>query len=180
MIADRPDEQPTSAARPEEPEQAAACEALRPTPGIPSVVVGIDGSGSSWDAYWWAYGEARRLSGRLLAVYVSPVASASLAAASTASGVAVLDHHSVERTIAEQADHLRDEIRRCCDAERGVRVTFVHARGAPGGELLRISDMVNADVLVVGRSEKARHQFAGSLGRHLVSKRGAPVVVVVP
>jgi K+-sensing histidine kinase KdpD len=180
MIADRPEERPASAPERPSPGEGLEVAALGPTPGTPSVVVGIDGSASSWDAYWWAYGEARRLSGRLLAVYVSPVASASLAAASTASGVAVLDHHSVERTIVEQAEHLREEIRRCCAQEHGVRVTFVHARGTAGGELLRISEMVNADVLVVGRSEKARHQFAGSLGRHLISKRGAPVVVVVP
>jgi len=33
---------------------------------------------------------------------------------------------------------------------------------------------------VVGRSAKARHHVAGSLGRCLVVKRRAPVVVVVP
>ena len=59
-------------------------------------------------------------------------------------------------------------------------ITFVHAYGDPARELLRIAAEAGADLIVVGRSEKARHQLAGSLGRHLVVKRGAPVVVVVP
>jgi len=33
---------------------------------------------------------------------------------------------------------------------------------------------------VVGRSAKMRHHVAGSLGRRLVGRKDAPVVVVVP
>jgi hypothetical protein len=38
----------------------------------PTIVTGFDGSGPSWDALWWACGEARRLGGRAIAVFVSP------------------------------------------------------------------------------------------------------------
>jgi len=37
-----------------------------------------------------------------------------------------------------------------------------------------------ADLVVVGRSAKMRHHRAGSLGRRLVGRKDAPVVVVVP
>jgi len=37
-----------------------------------------------------------------------------------------------------------------------------------------------ADLVVVGRSAKMRHHLAGSLGRRLVGRKDAPVVVVVP
>jgi hypothetical protein len=33
---------------------------------------------------------------------------------------------------------------------------------------------------VVGRSTKAWHRLAGSLGRYLITKRSAPIIVVVP
>ncbi len=36
------------------------------------LVVGVDGSGASWDAFAWAAGEARRCSGRIVAVFVTP------------------------------------------------------------------------------------------------------------
>src|SRR6478609_10887129 len=38
----------------------------------PVIVVGLDGSPTSWDAFSWAAGEAVRANGRLLAVYVTP------------------------------------------------------------------------------------------------------------
>ena len=38
----------------------------------PVIVVALDGSSTSWDAFSWAAGEAVRANGRLLAVYVTP------------------------------------------------------------------------------------------------------------
>jgi hypothetical protein len=69
------------------------------------IVVGLDGSPTSWDAFAWAAGEAIRAYGGLV-VYVN--------------------------------------------------------------------------LVVVGRSAKMRHHLAGSLGRRLVGRKDAPVVVVVP
>jgi len=61
-----------------------------------------------------------------------------------------------------------------------VDLTFIHATGDAASELLRLATALRADQIVVGRSMKARHHLAGSLGRRLAGKREAPVVVVVP
>ena len=39
--------------------------------GRPTLVVGVDGSAPSWDAFAWAAGEARRGNGRIAAVFVT-------------------------------------------------------------------------------------------------------------
>ena len=62
----------------------------------------------------------------------------------------------------------------------GLDVAFVHARGDPARELLRVAAEVSADLIVVGKSVKARHRIAGSLGRCLIGKHRSPIVVVVP
>ena len=143
-----------------------------------AVVVGLDGSETSWDAFSWACGEARRLGGRLVAVFVSrPVVSLTLAA-SAAAGV-VCDPAAMDPGGAAQAEQLRLEAERLGRSQR-MALAFVHARGDPATELLRVAGGVHADLIVVGRSTKARHRVAGSLGRHLVNEPGAPVVVVVP
>ena len=45
------------------------------------VVVGIDGSDTSWDAFCWACGETRRLGGWTVAVFVGPTPGAASATA---------------------------------------------------------------------------------------------------
>ena len=143
------------------------------------VVAGLDGSKTSWDAFWWACGEAQRLDGRLVAVFVSSCADACMAVmASTAAGVAASDYAAVERAAAAEARSLRAEVQG--HGSDGLDVAFVHARGDPATELLRVAGEVGADMIVVGRSIKARHQIAGSLGRCLIGKRRSPIVVVVP
>jgi nucleotide-binding universal stress UspA family protein len=80
---------------------------------------------------------------------------------------------------AERADTLRRELERYA-ADHDVDLIFVHAHGDAASELLRLATALHADQIVVGRSMKARHNLAGSLGRRLAGKREAPVVVVVP
>ena len=66
-------------------------------PAAAAVIVGLDGSGTSWDAFWWACGEARRLGGRLQAVFVSSSVDACMAAmAAAAVGVAISDYAAVD------------------------------------------------------------------------------------
>jgi nucleotide-binding universal stress UspA family protein len=43
-----------------------------PVTTAPVIVVGLDGSSTSWDAFSWAAGEATRSKGNLVAVYVTP------------------------------------------------------------------------------------------------------------
>jgi nucleotide-binding universal stress UspA family protein len=146
------------------------------TVGVPTtvaIVIGLDGSSSSWDAFWWACGETRRLGTSALAVYVSPIPGVA-GHADAAVGYALM-----EQTAIEIAEELRLQAERY-GADHLVDVTFMHTRGDPAQELLRIAAVYGADQIVVGRSTKARHHFAGSLGRRLVGTHKAPVVVVVP
>jgi nucleotide-binding universal stress UspA family protein len=144
------------------------------------VLVGMDGSETSWDALSWACGEARRLRGRAVAVFVSSSADNGITVpASAFIGGAPFDCGWNDSTAAERADTLRRELERYA-ADQDVDLTFVHTHGNAASELLRLATAQHADQIVVGRSMKARHRLAGSLGRRLAGKRGAPVVVVVP
>jgi nucleotide-binding universal stress UspA family protein len=143
------------------------------------VVVGIDGSETSWDAFCWACGETRRLGGRTVAVFVdrsSGAAAANATASFAGSAVALV---AIQQSITDQAAQLAHQVRAYGD-DHGVEVTFVRTHGDIAKELLRIAQADHADLIVVGRSTKARHHLAGSLGRRLVGRRGGPIVVVVP
>jgi nucleotide-binding universal stress UspA family protein len=147
----------------------------------PVVVVGIDGSDTSWDAFWWACGEVRRLGGRLVAVFVSAIAMfdpLAVAAGVSFAAVAVEQVPSDQRA-TRQAEQLRGRVERCA-ADANLAATFVHAHGDATNELLQVAQAQHADLIVVGKSTKARHNVAGSLGRRLIGKRDVPVVVVVP
>lgn len=142
------------------------------------VVVGIDGSDTSWDAFWWACGETKRLSGRTVAVFVGPTSTAvSVAATATLTGASA--YGEIQQTMNDQAQELCRQVRGYA-REHDVELTFVHTHGDTAKELIRIADDDHADLIVVGRSAKARHHLAGSLGRRLVGRRDAPIVVVVP
>jgi nucleotide-binding universal stress UspA family protein len=142
------------------------------------VVVGIDGSDTSWDAFCWACGETRRLGGRAVAVFVGPDSGAASATAAASSG-AVVAYTAIQQSMTDQAEQLSDQVS-AYGHDHGVDVAFVHTQGDTARELLRIANAGHADLLVVGRSTKARHHLAGSLGRRLVGRRSAPVIVVVP
>ncbi|MGH2719157.1 MAG: universal stress protein, partial [Actinomycetota bacterium] len=109
-------------------------------------------------------------------VYVTPTGEMGLAA--TAAGAAVMSE-VLDEAAAEQAEHLREQLFRTA-LDGGCDMEFVHARGEPATELVKVAETVQADQIVVGRSTKALHHVAGSIGKRLIAKRGAPVVVVVP
>jgi nucleotide-binding universal stress UspA family protein len=142
------------------------------------VVVGIDGSDTSWDAFCWACGESRRLGGRTVAVFVGPTSGVASSTAASFGG-AVVAYGAIQQTMIDQAEELSEQIR-AYGRDHGVDVAFVYTQGDTAKELLRIANADHADLLVVGRSTKARHHLAGSLGRRLVGRRDAPIVVVVP
>jgi nucleotide-binding universal stress UspA family protein len=143
------------------------------------VLVGFDGSRTSWDALHWACGETRRLAGRTVAVFVGPTSGATSATAAASFAGAVVAYGAIEQTVTDQAGELGDQVHRYA-RDLGVDLTFIHARGDTATELLRIAGSSHADLVVVGQSTKARHHLAGSLGRRLVGRRNAPVIVVVP
>jgi nucleotide-binding universal stress UspA family protein len=143
------------------------------------VIVGIDGSDTSWDALYWACGETSRLGGRTVAVFVSPTSAATSATAVASFAGPVIAYGTIQQTMIDRAEELGDQIRWYA-LDHGVDLTFVHTQGDAATELLRIAGCDHADLIVVGRSTKARHHVAGSLGKRLVGRRNAPVVVVVP
>ena len=62
----------------------------------------------------------------------------------------------------------------------GVPLAFITEIGDGARALTSVARAMHADLVVVGRSAKMRHHVAGSLGRRLVGRKDAPVVVVVP
>ena len=142
------------------------------------VLVGIDGSETSWGALSWACGEARRLRGRAVAVFVSSSAGGGFPAAAFI-GQAPFDCGWHDSAATERADALRRELE-CYAADHDVHLSFVHIDGDVASELLRLATELHADQIVVGQSMKARHRLAASIGCRLVGTREAPAVVVVP
>jgi nucleotide-binding universal stress UspA family protein len=150
------------------------------TPGFPGraadpaaqvIVVGLDGSPGSWDAFCWAAGQATRARGRLIAVYVTP----GLPPVLPVDGYfdyAVETAQEVGAELKAEAEHRA--------AEAGVPVTFVRELGDTVRALISVARSAHADLVVVGRSAKMLHHLVGSAGRRLASRQDAPVVVVVP
>jgi nucleotide-binding universal stress UspA family protein len=144
------------------------------------VVVGVDDSESSWDAFWWSCGETQRLGGRVVAVFVSPATGSGMGAAASALAASpTIEYYWCDQAASEAAEQLRKKL---SDAAltAAVDLAFVHTKGDAATELLRIAAAQQADLIVVGRSSKVLHHLAGSLGRRLIGKRNAPVIVVVP
>jgi nucleotide-binding universal stress UspA family protein len=137
------------------------------------IVVGLDGTPTSWDAFGWSAREAIRTHGRLIAVYVAPTVEPG------AEFGAPINYAAAEEARDEMVGQLKDEAQRR-SGELGVELEFVREQGDPAIALTRLSRSVDADLIVVGKSSKLRHHLAGSLGRRLVSRHDAPAVVVVP
>jgi nucleotide-binding universal stress UspA family protein len=135
------------------------------------IVVGLDGSPGSWDAFCWAAGQAMRARGSLIAVYVT----------SGLPPVLPVDGYFdyAEGTAQEVGAELKAEAERRA-AEAGVPVTFVREVGDTVRALISVARSAHADLVVVGRSAKMLHHLVGSAGRRLASRQDAPVVVVVP
>ncbi|MEU1791000.1 universal stress protein [Streptomyces sparsogenes] len=142
----------------------------RGTDGPKVIVVGVDGSESSWRAAAYAAGLARRQGSLLAVVYVQPVLA----------GGAVLGA-SVAQTTEEVAEELMQEIREAAERRRGifeVRWEFHTFRGDPYTGLVQAADELKADAVVVGASEQAGHRFIGSVAVRLVKAGRWPVTVV--
>src|ERR1700742_5206500 len=74
----------------------------------PVVLSGLDGSEPSWHAFAWGCGEARRMDGRLIAVFVSPILGLGAGAgAGLMLGIDSYDHGAAETAVRQQAEWLR-------------------------------------------------------------------------
>ena len=143
----------------------------RGTDGPKVIVVGVDGSDSSWRAAAYAAGLARRQGSLLAMVYVQPMAMVPTAGL----GAAMAETTSqIAEDIVTQA---RDAATRMGDAYR-LRWEFHTFPGDPFAGLVQAADEMRADAVVVGASEQAGHRFVGSLAVRLVKTARWPVTVV--
>src|SRR5580693_735785 len=88
--------------------------------GRPTLVVGVDGSAPSWDAFAWAAGEARRGNGRIVVVFVTSLIEPEEALGSTAP----LGYAAASEARDQMAKELAGEVARRADS-LGVEVSFV-------------------------------------------------------
>lgn len=142
----------------------------RGTDGPKVIVVGVDGSSSSYRAAAYAGGLARRQKALLAVVYVQPVM-----AAGASLGIPVAG------TTAEIAEELAEEIRVAIERVKDVwdlRWEFHTFHGDPYSGLVTAADELTADAVVVGASESAGHRFVGSVAVRLVKAGRWPVTVV--
>jgi nucleotide-binding universal stress UspA family protein len=142
------------------------------TDGPSVILVGVDESVTATRAAWYTAGLARRQGARVVAVYVSPIASLAL---SSSAGPAVMAaenqaHDEIAKELAGRADAVSREL--------GIALTFVTAHGDPYREIIRVADENRADAIVVGASLKAGHRLMGSLAVRLVRAGKWPVTVV--
>ena len=142
------------------------------TDGPSVILVGVDNSTTSSRAGWYAAGLARRQGARIVAVFVSPLASMGEAGPSGAS-VAVAREEAFRASVEEMEQRAQT-----IAAELGISITFMAARGDPFTEIRRIADEIRADAIVVGASAHAGHRFVGSLAVRLVRAGKWPVTVV--
>jgi nucleotide-binding universal stress UspA family protein len=139
------------------------------------LVVGVDGSPPSWDAFAWAAGAARRGNGRLVAVFVTPMVEPEVAL----SVGGPFNCHGASEARDQMAEQLAQEVAWRAE-ELGVEVTFVRQKGGVAQVLTDVARSQRADLIAVGRSAKVLHRLAGSTSRRLVLSRDLPVIVVVP
>jgi nucleotide-binding universal stress UspA family protein len=142
------------------------------TDGPSVILVGVDDSTTSSRAGWYAAGLARRQRARIVAVFVSPVAS--FGAAGPGGAALTVAKEEAFRASAEDMERRADTMA----SELGISITFRAARGDPYTEICRIADEVRADAIVVGASAHAGHRFVGSLAVRLVRAGKWPVTVV--
>jgi nucleotide-binding universal stress UspA family protein len=142
------------------------------TDGPSVILVGVDDSTTSIRAGWYAAGLARRQRARIVAVFVSPLAS--LGSAGPSGAAITVARDEAFRATAADMERRAMEI----GTELGISITFVAARGEPFAEIRRIAAEVRADAIVVGASAHAGHRFVGSLAVRLVRAGKWPVTVV--
>lgn len=133
------------------------------------VLLGIDGSASSFRALAYAVGAAERMKAGLLAAYVQPMLPSHMR-----------DSRAVEDFVESQAhvaDELRAEVETGC-AAAGLRHVFVVRVGDPFTELRRLAIASDVDAVLIGASMQAHHRLLPSTSSRLVRAARWPITVV--
>src|ERR1700689_1401913 len=114
--------------------------------GRPLVVVGVDGSAPSWDAFAWTAGEARRGNGRIVAVFVTSLIEPEEALGSTAPLGYAAAADARDQIVEELAGEVATRA-----AILGVEVRFIRGMGDAAHVLAEVAQSEHADLMVVGR-----------------------------
>jgi nucleotide-binding universal stress UspA family protein len=142
---------------------------IDPRPGVPVLLVGVDGSDTSLRAGAYAAGLATRQQARLVCLYVRTY--------SVAAGVGIAAVPSIQKAHDDIASELREMVE-TQSARIGISAEFVEREGSPFAEIVRLAKELPADAVIVGASTKAGHRFVGSLAVHLVRSSQWPITVV--
>ena len=134
----------------------------------PSVmIVGIDGSDTSWRAMYYALGLARRQHSSVIAVFAFPMSLTFEGMPSTSYKDGVELAAELECAIKGLADDYH------------VTTHFISLMGSdPVLTLTRIAAEQRADAIVIGASQALCHRFFGSTALRCVRRRQCPVIVV--
>jgi nucleotide-binding universal stress UspA family protein len=130
------------------------------------LVVGVDGSNTSWRALYYAFGQARHHHTRVIAVHAIsiPIANESF-------------YFAQQHAAQDFADELRSALG-ALEVERGVALEFVCRTGNPANVLIQVAVRQQADALIVGASLLVRHRLLGSTALRTVRRSPVPVTVV--
>jgi nucleotide-binding universal stress UspA family protein len=138
-----------------------------------SIVVGVDGSGTSMLAVRWAAEEAesRRASLLLVSAWDMPTFGFSFGAASATEDIIKSLRRSAEDTVGDALDEVRETVG---DIEVSTRVT----EGQAAGVLIDASK--DADLLVIGSRGLGgfRDLLLGSVSEQCANHAACPVVIV--
>lgn len=152
-----------------EPRRMDATEAARlefGSDGPSRLVVGVDGSETSWHALYYAFGLARRQRSMVIAVYATarrPV------------------FEGFPGCAADTGDEVAAELRAAVSAlsaEHDVVAEFVCARRDPVPSLIEVATQRRADAIIIGASKAFGHKLFGSNAVRTVRRSKCPVTVV--
>jgi nucleotide-binding universal stress UspA family protein len=132
----------------------------------PSVlVVGIDGSDTSWRAMYYAFGLARRQSSTVLAVF-----AATTPMAFDGTLICYQEGEDPAGDLEAAVEALADEYQ--------VTTRFLCVRGDPVLILSHIAAEHCADAIIIGASQALAHRLFGSKATRAVRRCQCPVTVV--
>lgn len=139
------------------------------TDGPTRILVGVDGSETSLRAGAYAAGLARRQGSVLITLFVTPTNTIASGMAATAG--AIIEAHQ------EIAESLRAQLAEATE-RLGIPVKFLHRRGNPYLEIVRVATELRVDAIVIGASMRSGHKLVGSLAGRLVRDAKWPITVV--